>query len=781
LGVKMDKFFPKIRIGCLNDHFDILGGGTVHSFKFLEYLKEYYDIDVFLPKAPKTEEWMKTLLNLDTKGLTFKTYAKGVGEKYNYMFLNISHWRAEETIALKKYMLVFFPQFFFPIFDYEFLANSKYTKKNIVKRWKRTAEKIHVIYPPIMTSQFTPGEKKNYIMHVSRITPPVPEADKGHRQMIQAFKDMVEGGLKGWTFYMVGQVQDRTYLQELTRMAAGYPIKILEGIPFSNLTKLYSESKIYWHMTGVTLPKEPGAQEHFGMTTVEAMSSGAVPVALNTGGQSEIIIDKVSGFLVKGVDELKDKTLSLIKNEKLLEKMSKQAIERSKHFDEEVSKKNLFSVVSKTDKVSIITLCYNNSKFTKECIERLYEVTPPGFELILVDNASEDNTKGVLKNLKKTYSGKGHDIKCIFNKKNHGFAKGNNIGLAKATRPYICYLNNDTLPQWGWLERMVDVLETKKDAGVVGAKLYFPKTKGGEWKVQHAGVELTREGKPNHIGRYQLDKQVRKVGIEEVIAVTGACMLVRKGLAEFNEKFVRGYFEDIDLCFRANLAKYKTYINHEAKLIHYEGKTQDIAKRRDRELFDRISEKNKELFHKLWDKKMSKLSKVSGVVDVVGVEGVNNVEIGGGNNPLYPGYTQVDLLDIPRIKYKNDARLLPFATSSLSNICACYVLQCLTQPEAEVAIKEWFRCLKPGGKLEIHVPNIDKAFRSFIADHDSDVLKEIYGEQDTELNHYNWGWDFTTLEQLLSRANFVRLGYINPPEHRPDSLSVKVFKPGGAK
>jgi hypothetical protein len=376
-------------------------------------------------------------------------------------------------------MLVFFPQFFFPLYDYEFLANSKYTKKNIIQRWKQDAEKVHVVYPPIMTSQFEPKTKVNgNIVHVSRITPPVPEADKGHRQMINTFKEMVDEGLKGWTFHLVGQIQDQTYFEELYRMSQGYPILFHPGISFKELKDLYGESDIYWHMTGISLPDQPGAQEHFGMTTVEAMASGCVPVVLNTGGQPEIVIDGETGFLVDSLKELKARTLQLIKNQKLRKEMIIASIKRSKDFDEEVTRKTFYSVITKTNKVSIIMLCWNNSQFTKDCVNRLFEVTPEGFELILLDNASKDDTWKVLQDLKKKYP----SIKIIRSETNLGFAKGNNLALKSAERDYICYLNNDIIPQWGWLERMIDVLEMNSKVGIVGARLYFNQD-NGVWKV----------------------------------------------------------------------------------------------------------------------------------------------------------------------------------------------------------------------------------------------------------------------------------------------------------
>jgi hypothetical protein len=87
----MNNFFKKIKVGVLNDHYDLLGGGTVHSFKFIEYLKRYYDVEVNVPGTPKSKEWMKEFLHLDTEGLSFFPYVKGCGDKYDYLFLNVSH------------------------------------------------------------------------------------------------------------------------------------------------------------------------------------------------------------------------------------------------------------------------------------------------------------------------------------------------------------------------------------------------------------------------------------------------------------------------------------------------------------------------------------------------------------------------------------------------------------------------------------------------------------------------------------------------------------------
>ena len=767
----MNNFFNKLNVACLNDHFDILGGGTVHSFKLIEYLKKYYNVDVYIPGQPKSKEWMDNFLKLNIDGLTFHQYAKGCGNKNDYLFLNISHWKAEETNAFKKFMLVFFPQFYFPVYDYNFIANSEYTKQKIIERWKQDETKIKVNYPPIMTDNFEVREKKNYILHVSRVTPPAPEADKGHRQMIQSFKEMVDSGLKNWEFHLVGQIQDNNYYEELVKMAQGYPIKFHTGISFNELKKLYSESSIYWHITGITKPDEPGAQEHFGMTTCESMASGCVPVVLATGGQPEIVKNGKNGFLINNLNELKEATNELIKSPSMLKDMSEEAIERSKYFDDKKIQQEFYNIIAKTNKVSIIIVCWNNSQFTKDCIERLYEVTPTGFELIIVNNASTDNTLEVLNKLKEKYP----DIKIINSEENLGFAKGNNLGLKEVSGEYICFLNNDTLPQWGWLERMVDVMETKEDAGVVGGRLYFSE-KNGKWLIQHAGVEFIN-GETEHIGRFKEDSMVRGVGIQEVEAVTGACMLVRKEFAKFDEEYIRGYYEDVDLCMEVRKAGKKVYINHEAKLIHYEGQSQNIVKQNDKKKFDEVAENNKKRFHKKWDEEMKNFTKVKEEFDLSGTNNDSKVEIGGGEKPLYPDYGQVDLRKLPNIKYNCDARLLPFASNSLSDICASYILQCFDKKNSEIALREWLRCLKHGGKLEIYVPDMDKISKKILTATDSDWFDYVYGSQTNVVDYYQSGYSFKSLDVLLSKIGFVRVTSLKPNKLHEESLGVEAFKP----
>ncbi len=99
---------------------------------------------------------------------------------------------------------------------------------------------------------------------------------------------------------------------------------------------IYSKAKIYWHASGYgeDLTLHPDFAEHFGISTVEAMGAGAVPVVINAGGQKEIVKSGENGFLWDSLDELQQKTNELTKSSVLLEKLSFNAKKTALKFSE---------------------------------------------------------------------------------------------------------------------------------------------------------------------------------------------------------------------------------------------------------------------------------------------------------------------------------------------------------------------------------------------------------------------------------------------------------------
>jgi len=199
-----------------------------------------------------------------------------------------------------------------------------------------------VVYPPV---ELFPKkvEKQNIIMHVGRFrvydkTVGVKDYKKQYI-MVETFSNMVKKGLKGWKFVLAVSVKDEDehIFEQLRKLAKDAPIEFLLNKTNDELWDYYSKAKIYWHASGFgeNLKEHPEAAEHFGISTVEAMGGGCVPVVINAGGQKEIVEDNVNGFLWNTLSELEEKTLMLTREDKILESMAAAAKKRAKEFSQD--------------------------------------------------------------------------------------------------------------------------------------------------------------------------------------------------------------------------------------------------------------------------------------------------------------------------------------------------------------------------------------------------------------------------------------------------------------
>lgn len=228
------------------------------------------------------------------------------------------------------------------------LTISRFSRRWVKNYWGLDSE---VLYPPATTSNFKPSKrKKNMIAHIGRFF--VTGHSKKQLDLVRVFKTLVDQGINGWELHFIGSVADgdahHRYLESCKEEAVGYPIFFHINAPFHELRRILSDSKIYWHATGLDedADKRPIRLEHFGITTVEAMASGCVPVVLDLGGQSEIVTDE-SGYRWRTRAELVKYTRELIKNQKLLEEKSKNAVERSRFFSFENFKRELAKYLPK--------------------------------------------------------------------------------------------------------------------------------------------------------------------------------------------------------------------------------------------------------------------------------------------------------------------------------------------------------------------------------------------------------------------------------------------------
>lgn len=172
----------------------------------------------------------------------------------------------------------------------------------------------------------------------------------------------------------------------------------------------------------------------------------------------------------------------------------------------------------------------------------------------------------------------GIPMRLVLLPENLGYAPANNAGLAQCRGEYVCYLNSDVMPhEPRWLDLMTAALEENPSIGIVGGLLTFE-----DGTIQHAGMTFKRLPQLGnfpyamHPGKGRIRPPSR--GLQWAEAVTGACMVLRRELAQelggFDEDFVVGDFEDADLCFRIRAKGLDCAVHEDAILWHLERQSQ---------------------------------------------------------------------------------------------------------------------------------------------------------------------------------------------------------------
>ncbi|MEK7159905.1 MAG: glycosyltransferase family 2 protein [Patescibacteria group bacterium] len=237
--------------------------------------------------------------------------------------------------------------------------------------------------------------------------------------------------------------------------------------------------------------------------------------------------------------------------------------------------------------LSIIIVNYNSKDFVLKCIKSIKdnytkELKNNEYEIIVVDNASSDNSREVLEKEK--------DITFIYNSKNLGFSKANNAGIKKSSGRYVLFLNPDTIVYKDTIRKMIDFMEKEKQAGAATCKVVM-----GNGEIDDA----THRGFPTpwnslmfftglsrlfpkskvfngyHMGWLDMNKT------HKIDALAGAFMLVRRTAGEEVNWWDEDYFfygEDLDFCYMLKQKGWKIYYVANASIFHHKGVSGGIKK-----------------------------------------------------------------------------------------------------------------------------------------------------------------------------------------------------------
>jgi GT2 family glycosyltransferase len=215
-------------------------------------------------------------------------------------------------------------------------------------------------------------------------------------------------------------------------------------------------------------------------------------------------------------------------------------------------------------KVAIIILNWNNKADTLDCLRSLQGIDYPAYETIVVDNGSMDDSVSAIK---LQYPG----LALVETKKNLGFAGGNNEGIKLALQKdadYVLLLNNDTVVDSKFLDRLVDAAERSPDAGIVGPKIYYFKEPDRIW---FAGGKINyRSGNTSHIGELELDEG-QYDEVRDTDFITGCAMLIRRKVLDdigFLDDRMFLYYEDSDFCARAHRHGYRIRFVPSSRIWH---------------------------------------------------------------------------------------------------------------------------------------------------------------------------------------------------------------------
>lgn len=483
-------------------------------------------------------------------------------------------------------------------------TNSQFTKDVIERTWRTKIDVVHTPY--VDPNVFKPAElKTRTILHVGRFFSHLHA--KRQDILVNTFKKLVDEHpkeMRGWQFVMIGGVEDEVYAQKIADMSAGYPIKIIHDASAETLKRYYAEAKIYWHATGYGIDEYiyPMFVEHFGISTIEAMASGAVPIVINKGGQKELIEHGVNGFLWNELDALEDRTLACINDLEDLDRMSKNARESVGKFSPTIFFSKLNEMIGSEEivipklsgHVSVIIPTYNGKKLLEKNLESVTRAMRDEDELVLVDDGSNDNTVEWLVDLFKLEKDEDRAefdeyvykaeilsqqkklfITLIQNKKNLRFGMSCNKGVKFSKYELVFVMNNDVKPHPDIFRQLLPYfLDEQSDPRVFGVGCL-------EWEGGSSTAPKAGKNKIWFERGLFVHAKADEFSSGETAWISGGSGLFNKEkwlqLGGFDIRFYPAYWEDIDLSFRAKEKDWKVFFEENAIVEHHHESTNQTA------------------------------------------------------------------------------------------------------------------------------------------------------------------------------------------------------------
>lgn len=228
--------------------------------------------------------------------------------------------------------------------------------------------------------------------------------------------------------------------------------------------------------------------------------------------------------------------------------------------------------------LSIIIVSWNTCDLLESCLKSVFDTMQgENFEVIVVDNASKDNSVEMVQRL---FS----KVKLIRNQENVGFARANNQALQESSGRYVLLLNSDAFLRDGCIEQMIRMMDESPDIGIAGANLI---SVDGQPQVSHGPLPTLYSEVRSLLGLDKLSKFIIRACSQPAVIntgmVSGACLMARRSMLNqiglLDEQFFM-FSEEIDLCLRAHEAGWRVVHIPDARVIHVGGGSTGITPKR---------------------------------------------------------------------------------------------------------------------------------------------------------------------------------------------------------
>jgi GT2 family glycosyltransferase len=236
--------------------------------------------------------------------------------------------------------------------------------------------------------------------------------------------------------------------------------------------------------------------------------------------------------------------------------------------------------------LTIIILSYNVRELLANCLDSLcLDPDYKNWQIIIVDNASTDDTIKFLQNNYKTTHRHNDNskIQIIESDKNLGFSAGNNLAISSIKAPYTLFLNPDTVVPKGTIPRILKYLHNHPDTGAATCKVLLPDGRlddgchRGFPNPHNAFFHFTKLSKifPNSKFMSEYTHGHKSLNtIHQIDSLTGTFMMMPTELGEKLNWWDEDYFwngDDLDFCYRIDQAGYKVMFIPDVTIIHYKG------------------------------------------------------------------------------------------------------------------------------------------------------------------------------------------------------------------